>query len=386
VLIIRILFLTILYFLSANPAFAVYSYSRSVKVDHTQVTGGSDLTQFPILVCGNGSSPCNASISGLNQSGGGAHVQNSSGYDIVFGTDSACQNLLTWEMENYVASTGEFEAWVTNTSTALSHSADTTFYMCYGNSSISSFQSTASSVWDSNFIGVWHLSSLTADSTSNANNFTNHSATTTTGQIDGGANFSSGSSQYISTTSSLVPTATKYTLSGWAKRATGGSSVTWGQDPAGNSENRLEIEVWTDGNVYIEAEANDTTYSYFSSAGASWHYYVLVYDGTQTGNARINGYLDGTVQTMTIQTPPADISVTGGNFYFGRDVSNATYSNGILDEVRLSNTPRSAGWIGTEYNNQNAPSTFYTMGAETALSHQNLIQGVSQVSGVSLLN
>jgi hypothetical protein len=37
---------------------------------------------------------------------------------------------------------------------------------------------------------------------------------------------------------------------------------------------------------------------------------------------------------------------------------------GYLDEVRLSNSARSAGWIATEYNNQYAPSSFYTEGAE----------------------
>ena len=39
---------------------------------------------------------------------------------------------------------------------------------------------------------------------------------------------------------------------------------------------------------------------------------------------------------------------------------------GMVDEVRASNTARSAGWIATEYNNQSAPSTFAPVGTETA--------------------
>jgi hypothetical protein len=39
----------------------------------------------------------------------------------------------------------------------------------------------------------------------------------------------------------------------------------------------------------------------------------------------------------------------------------ATY----LDEVRLSSSTRSAAWITTEYNNQNSPGTFITMGSES---------------------
>ncbi len=37
---------------------------------------------------------------------------------------------------------------------------------------------------------------------------------------------------------------------------------------------------------------------------------------------------------------------------------------GLIDEVRISNTARSAGWVATEYANQNSPSTFSTLGTE----------------------
>jgi hypothetical protein len=38
--------------------------------------------------------------------------------------------------------------------------------------------------------------------------------------------------------------------------------------------------------------------------------------------------------------------------------------NGNLDEVRLSNSARSGGWIATEYNTTNSPSTFASIGPE----------------------
>src|SRR6185437_16493291 len=34
--------------------------------------------------------------------------------------------------------------------------------------------------------------------------------------------------------------------------------------------------------------------------------------------------------------------------------------SGVLNEVRVSNVARSAGWIATEYNNESSPSLFYT--------------------------
>ncbi|MDI6807350.1 MAG: hypothetical protein QMD14_06150, partial [Candidatus Aenigmarchaeota archaeon] len=38
--------------------------------------------------------------------------------------------------------------------------------------------------------------------------------------------------------------------------------------------------------------------------------------------------------------------------------------NGIIDEVRISNMARSDKCISTTYNNQNSPSTFYSVGNE----------------------
>jgi len=43
---------------------------------------------------------------------------------------------------------------------------------------------------------------------------------------------------------------------------------------------------------------------------------------------------------------------------------NAFQTHAIVDEYRLSSVARSADWIITEYNNQNSPSTFSTLGPE----------------------
>ena len=69
-----------------------------------------------------------------------------------------------------------------------------TFYMCYGNSGITTYQGSSANTWDSNFQSVWHFANGTnlsaKDSTSHAVNGTITAATATTGQIDGAANFS----------------------------------------------------------------------------------------------------------------------------------------------------------------------------------------------------
>jgi len=48
---------------------------------------------------------------------------------------------------------------------------------------------------------------------------------------------------------------------------------------------------------------------------------------------------------------------------FGSNASTE-YFIGNLDELRISNSSRSAEWISTEYNNQNSPDTFYSLASE----------------------
>jgi len=72
-------------------------------------------------------------------------------------------------------------------------------------------------------------------------------------------------------------------------------------------------------------------------------------------------YVDGNrigdglaVTTFDVTTPLAR--------RIGSGRSGAQYANGIIDEVRISNIVRSAGWIDAEFNNQNTPATFVIEG------------------------
>src|SRR5438552_1444892 len=90
--------------------------------------------------------------------------------------------------------------------------------MYYGSSATANDQQSSTGTWDSNFKGVWHLPNGTTltpnDSTSNSNNGTLvNTPTATSGQIDGGANFVSGSNQYI-TAPAIEPTSA-LTVEGW---------------------------------------------------------------------------------------------------------------------------------------------------------------------------
>src|SRR5262249_33478495 len=142
----------------------------------------------------------------------------SNGYDIIFTSDSACTVKLSHEIENYTAATGAVSMWVKVPS--ITSSADTTIYLCYRNSAITTSQEDITNVWDSNYLGVYHLpngASLTAnDSTSNGYNLTVSSATATTGQISGGAYFN-GTTAQLTESSMTISAGSSIAISYWTR-------------------------------------------------------------------------------------------------------------------------------------------------------------------------
>ncbi len=333
----------------SNSAFAGYSYQRSITVNASQVNNNTgSLTQFPVLVCGNASSnACNISVANMATVAHGGHVQNSSGYDIIFTTDSGCSNKLNWEMENYNATTGEFEAWVSNSLTALSGTSNTTFYMCYGNAPISTFQSTASSVWDSNYAAVWHFpngSTLTAnDSTSNSNTGTITNASATSGQVDGTANFN-GTNTYIQAANREV-SLTSFTISGWVKSTAntsfhtffgegdgrgGGGTGDWGTIGYGATVNPPNV---VDGFYFQIWDGGSAKSVSLGLADTNWHYLVGTYNSS---TKVVTGYVDGgSPETYTIVGTKQNDNNAPFLIGAGTNLSltKTEYMSGTIDEV-----------------------------------------------------
>jgi hypothetical protein len=85
------------------------------------------------------------------------------------------------------------------------------------------------------------------------------------------------------------------------------------------------------------------------------------------GNGRSRIYRNGVEIPGSPQTL-SNIDTQGTTGIIGHAPEPAYGTNmgmrGTLDELRIATTTRSAGWIATEYANQNSPSTFYAVGAE----------------------
>ncbi len=237
--------------------------------------------------------------------------------------------------------------------------------MYYGNSGAGN-QQNATFVWDSNYKMIQHLeeaAGVIQDSTSNVNHGTASGSPTfgATGKTDSAIGFD-GVNDYIDCGDiNDVDSANVLTFEAWAKPATGvgGPIISKYTD----ATNRTHIYLLGT-TVYWNTSNGDSSYAISTVTLDTWHYFVMVFDGSETGNAnRLKGYVDGVLQTLTFTgTIPATTANHVGNLLLGRQ--DTSYFKDTIDEVRISNSARSAGWIQTSYNNQNSPSLFYTLGAE----------------------
>jgi len=337
----------LLTFLFAAPHAAIaqasgYAFERAIVINHSQVAN-ADQSNFPVLISG--------TFSDLATAGNGGNVQSAQGYDIIFTSDAAGQTQLPFEQETYSASTGAINYWVQVPT--LSHTIDTIIYMFYGNSSVTTDQSNKTTVWDTNYKGVWHLSNGTTlnanDSTSNANNGSvGGSISAATGKVDGAASSPGTTGNVITTPNSITADTSPFTYSFWFNSAGGGVAAFRGQDGFGNG---WSAEVQVGSNIAFNIVNSSPTQINLSSNAAitagTWYYVTAVW----TPGLGMKLYVNGTLDNSNTNNSSTLRSSTKG-------VQLSDAFNGLLDEVEISNTARSASWITTEYNNQSSPGTF----------------------------
>ena len=329
-----------------------WHYRKKLVVDHTKVSGTTDLTNFPVLVS-------RTDTDFINKA-------QSDGDDFIFTDIKGIK--LDHEIEKYDSGTGELIAWVRFPT--LYAQTSSVIYLYYGNTTASA-QKNVTGVWDSNYKAVQHLEEGTTgntdfkDSTSNYNHSTNvkidgaGSSATATGII-GTAVQTDGTDDYI-----RLPVI-----------ALGGNTGTmsgWGKLDSANPANNMRIfgRYWQNDSIGMRNEATDRWVGWFVNGSATdwvttldtnWHYITLTYDGS-LGSANIKLYVDG--QQLATGNKTGSFTYEDRVWQIGTNGSAGDYWDGIVDEIRLSNIPRSADWIATEFNNQDSPSTFFsTVGSE----------------------
>ncbi len=360
-----------------------FSYYRSITIDHTKC-GSVDTSHYPLLF-----STTNADLKVV---GSGGKVQNSSGYDIGFYSDSALTAKLDWEVEKYVSTSGLLIAWVRVPT--LSVSSDVVIYLAYGDASISTFQGNVTGTWSdggSNYFKlVQHLPGDGSDTNtvnftdSTANNTaTNHGAKSTnlsTVGTDGGANMiASGGPFYYSVADnasldfsasdlmtleflweeSVDNLATQIYLAKYQASPTVTGYQATSSFTGGNRKHSLALLGNFGSADYISVTG--------TGIGMGTHRAMWTYDGSGA-NTGVQLYIDGTLITLTRSGSLTATMANTDALFVGADHTPANNLNGLIDEVRISKgIARNASYDLASYNNQFFVSTFYVLGSEVPI-------------------
>ena len=142
-------------FLCAGTSHALFSgfqYEQQVTISSTGVSNIlGTVNNFPVLFVST-----NVVFSTAASVG---HMTNN--YDMVASSDPSCasQYWLNWDTEtfNNGVAGSTVTAWVKIPVLSTATSVAATYYWCYGNSAITTYQGISTATWDSNFAGVWHL-------------------------------------------------------------------------------------------------------------------------------------------------------------------------------------------------------------------------------------
>ena len=349
-------------------------WNRKAKLTIQSSKVSATLSNFPVLLT------ADTLPSEMFDADGSYPAQNGGG-DIRISSDSAGTTQLPIEVVSFVTdnnpANGSAQIWVKVTS--VSSSADTDIYIWYNTSGSDTQPGRtdtygSDNVWDSSYVGVWHLEE---DPTGSAPQFNDSTATLAHGtssnmesgdsvaaKVGNGVN-ADGSNESITVGSvgALEP-ASAVTVEAWIRRdgtVPDWATIIWSgpvnNDPWGaygiqnaNASGDDQI-LWK-----ITTGSTDDTIAFTTAiASGTWYHVAGIYDGSDM-YARLNGSQEATAsKTGSI----ADYGTPGLRF-FGD--STGGYANYSLDEVRISNAARSADWLNATYNNQSDPSTFVVEG------------------------
>jgi hypothetical protein len=341
------------------PPIAEFTCSIPLTIDSSKVSGTSDLTDFPVLI-----SLTNTS---LKTTGNCGYVQNSNGYDIIF-SDVTQTTRLDHEIEKYDSAAGELVAWVRVPT--LKYNEDTTIYIHYGHGSVCGATENPTAVWDSNYVGVWHLDDTSGDTQDSTSENTDGAVSGTvtrgaTGQIGDAFNFYTNGEVDWGDPSHLDFGTGAMTLSLWVNmdnhRGVWEQIILKGKS---SWQPGYQIEVNDSSNIFYFAISDGSISEWGRSASISfsldtWTHVVGVVDRSSN---LLRAYKNGVQVDTTSISGMGSINVSD-ELTLGRDTWG--WPDARIDEVRLSDVARSADWIQTEYNNQSNPSSFYSVGSSS---------------------
>lgn len=326
-----------------------WKYRKKITFNNTDANLGvtaENLVNFPVLV--------KLSSSNIDYT-----KTQDSGQDIRF-TDTDGSDL-AYEIEKW-DETGTSWVWVKVPQIDINSSTDY-IYLYYGNTSATDHQQ-ATSVWSS-YISAWHLKETgngTAGEYKDSNNTNNGQGgggtstavptLTTSGQINGAQSFD-GTNDYIKVAHNASLNLTNnFSVSLWFKPSVLTQTNRYLLSKLSGTADNIYSILWEYTNNQVEFYSGlftgtaPRTGSGMTINNTNWHYISYEYNGTTWA-----GYLDGAQVFSTART--FSLTTTTNDLFFG-DLNGSTSfnANASIDEIRVSNTARSAAWIAASYKSE----------------------------------
>jgi hypothetical protein len=369
-LLISLLLLPVMALATACPT----GYTNIQIITIPANTVGATLTNFPVPLLFNGAIPANSlTLTDLKSTGNGGKVQ-SSGNDIVFCDALSSGNLLNFERVYWLATSGKAEFHVSQT---VPQTTSTVIWMFFGKASDSDHQN-AAAVWTAaNYVYVAHHpdgTTLSVADSSGTSTPVNHSATATTGQMDGAAAFTGG--QYVDTGATQSFGTGAFSVEAWVfKTACSGNF----QSVISNYNTGTSTGWWLyvcDGSGFRSTFLNPGHQKTASSSMtfSQWNYIAGTYDGAGTDTLYQNAVNVGANNGAGVSSTTSSLNARIGDW--PTSVGGNSLA-GSVDELRVSSVVRSASWISATYLAQTNPVAFMTL-IDTSPS---TVSGVTPGSG-----
>lgn len=328
-----------------------FTNHKLITIDNTKV--GAALSNFPVWVY-------NVSDDFKDSSNGG--VIQPDGDDIAFYSfDNNTQ--YNHEIEMYDGTTGTIGIWVNVTS--VSGGADTKLWIYYGDADGNN-QEDVAGTWDADYLAVYHFANASGDlkdSTSNNKQGTAYNTPTyqQTGKVGYAINFSGEpSGDGFSLPDSMIQTTDDVTVFMLAK------ADAW--NATAGAKNRIYYNNYGAKMTFEYYQTTDILHTQYDSGNwidqtfvsapnlDTWYFLTFTYD--QNGVANV--YLNGSFVATDADTGAFDANVFNNTVGFDDAGPKTGFWDGLIDEIRISTTPRTSDWIYATYNTTNSPSTFLT--------------------------
>ncbi|MCE9597689.1 MAG: DUF2341 domain-containing protein [Spirochaetia bacterium] len=344
--------LLVLGLLSGSPASCTTSSSwqRQIKLTFNNSAQATNLDNFPVLVV-------------LNANRVPYCMIQAQGQDLRF-FDSDGTTSLDYEIEKFDSS-GSSLIWVRVPKVDASSATDF-IYMRYGNTVAADAQN-KTGVWSSGYRAVYHFASSFTDSTSSANNGADLATTSlATGFIGSGRNFLTTSNSSVTNGVTGYSAATG-TIEAWARASIlpgAGTRKYIFSHRVGSTDTRIYLYSLNATGDFRFGMGNlfDVSCGACNSTGVQltvgqWNYLGLTWNG-----GAFAVYANGSPTPTNPTGTYANFGAIDTNSFLGSFKNAGENWDGLIDEVRVTNTVKPAAYFSAQYLSMR--DVFITYGAE----------------------